>query len=36
MIKLVQDHVFMPNFQVQLGARLVQGKKLPEKLTFSQ
>mgnify|MGYP007023047708 CR=1 FL=1 len=24
------------NFQVQLGARLVEGKKCPEKLTFSK
>ena len=32
MIRLVLDHVLIPNFQVQLGAKLVEGKKCPEKL----
>jgi hypothetical protein len=36
MIMLVLDHVLIPNFQVQIGARLVEGKKFPEKLTFSK
>ena len=36
MIRLVLDHVLIPNFQVQLGARLVEGKKCPENLTFTK